>query len=154
MGFFGGRGYGLSRFGLVSSGPVKGKAYLEAGSAWLGLYCNEAGVLADDALYGVQAEPKAAAGSFCGEERLEDAGADGRGYAGGTVPDFNQRHGAVEMGDQAKRSHVVHALKGVFDQRGPHLIEFAAVSADGREVRVEVELDRDVLQPGIEHYER
>jgi len=51
-----GRGYGLSRFALVSARPVEGKAYLEAGGARLGLDSDEAGVLVDDALYGVQAQ--------------------------------------------------------------------------------------------------
>ena len=48
---------------------------------------------------------------------------------------------------------VVHGVEGVFDQRGPDLVELAAVGADRGQEGIEVGLDGDVLQAGAEHGE-
>ena len=144
----------LSRFTLVSLRPVEGESYLEAGGAGLGFDGDEARVLVDDALHGVQAKSQPAPGSFGGEERLEDAGANLGVDSRAVVPNLDQRHGAVEMGGETKGPHVVHAFQSVFDQGGPNLIELAAVGADGWKLGVEIKFYGDVLQPGVEHNQR
>src|SRR3954447_12905144 len=80
--------------------PVKGKPYLKAGGAWLGLYSHEAGVLAYNALYGVQAETEAASRRFRGEKGLKDAGPDRGVNPGAIVPYLDERHRAIEPGNQ------------------------------------------------------
>jgi hypothetical protein len=90
-----------------------------------------AAVLADDAHGVVEAETESLAGSLGGEERLEDALLQLGRNAGAGIPDFNQQHFCFELAGEAQMALDCRGVEGVFNQRGPDLIELASVGVDG-----------------------
>ncbi len=147
---------GLSRFlSLVGLSQVEWQADLEAGGSGLRFDGDEAGVLVDDPLDGVQAKTETASGSFGCKERLEDAGAILGSIPG---PSSVTSTSAMEplsfvVSRRVPRSFM---LSRAFSIRGgPDLVEFAAIRRlTGGKVGVEVQFNPDVLEARVEHDER
>jgi hypothetical protein len=135
---------------------VERQADAEAGVAGLGADAEVAAVLADDAHGVVEAEAEALAGRLGGEERLEDAVLQLGRNAGAGVPDFHQQHVAFKAaGCGAEGSALVaERVERVFNERGPDLVQLAAVGADAGQVGLVVALTWTLSDARLEHLQR
>jgi hypothetical protein len=102
-------------------------------------------MLADDAHGVVEAETEALAGRFRSEKRFEDAVLEVFRDLRAVVPDFHQNHVGFKLADDAQAAFLLRIgaavdfgqrFDGVFDEDRPNLIQFAAVGADGGQIRL------------------
>src|ERR1700722_16541668 len=113
-------------------------------------------VLADDAHGVVESEAEPLAGWLGCKEGLKDAVLKLGWNAGAGIPNLHQHHLAFETTgnfELAAMSGFIERVEGVFNERGPHLVEFAAVGADVRQAGLVVALDFDISHARLEHLE-
>src|SRR6202048_5368142 len=104
-----------------------------------------AAMFAHDAHRVVETEPQALSRGLSGEEWLEDAVLQLRRDAPAVVPYLHQTQLALHAADNAQAAGLIgsrHGLQGVLNQRCPNLIQFAAISADARKIRLITPLHR------------
>ncbi len=79
---------------------------------------------------------------FCGKKRLEDAVLKIFGDIGTVIPDFDKNHIRLLLADDAEAALLIRVagavnegegFEGIFDERGPDLVQLAAVGVDGRQ---------------------
>ena len=76
------------------------------------------------------------------------------GMPGPGIPNFHQHHIAFKPAGNAQAALIAERVKRVFDQRGPHLVQFAAVGVDPRQARLIVALDLHIGHARAEHLQR
>src|SRR5579864_2975094 len=100
-------------------------------------------MLADDAVDSVEAQPGAFAHGLRGEERLEDARLNLGWNALAIVDDLHQHVVAFDHRADLEFALSLHRVGGIVDQVGPHLVQFAAIGRNARQIRIVVADHRD-----------
>ena len=126
---------------------IQRQADFETRFAGLGFEFNFSSVtIADYAIAYDESKPSAGPDGLGREKRLEEMRLQIRRNAGAVIHDFNDKLVVFEAGANADFSRAVNRVNGVVDEIGPNLIEFAAVSHDGRHGAIERARHRHVFQ--------
>src|SRR5581483_3539824 len=124
---------------------AQGKPDQEPRLAGTRFHTNITLVLADDAVYGIQAQAGALARRFGREERFKNPAPDLGRDAGSVVDDLDSRAIALTARSNAKLALAIHRVHGVINKIRPDLVQFTAIGAQKRESLVEIAHHGDAL---------
>src|SRR3954465_7744838 len=99
---------------------------LEACVAGFGAHLNVATVFSHDAFHGVEAEARALAHPFGGEERLADVRQNLRRNSWAVICDLNYHAGGILLSARREFSLARHGINGIIDEVCPYLAQLTA----------------------------